>query len=98
MGLRGEAAIIGFVELAPERKASRPPMFSIEQYASLSQGVLHDAGVDPRLVDGLVCSGLAESRRFAPATLAEYLGIEINLNLAYFAAIGIGDGRAGHHA
>jgi acetyl-CoA C-acetyltransferase len=78
MGLRGEAAIIGFVELAPERKASRPPMFSIEQYASLSQGVLHDAGVDPRLVDGLVCSGLAESRRFAPATLAEYLGIEVN--------------------
>jgi acetyl-CoA C-acetyltransferase len=78
MGLRGEAAIIGFVELAPERKASRPPMFSIEQYASLSQGVLHDAGVDPRVVDGLVCSGLAESRRFAPATLAEYLGIEIN--------------------
>ena len=77
MGLRGEAAIIGFVELAPERKASRPPMFSIEQYASLSQGVLHDAGVDPRLVDGLVCSGLAESRRFAPATLAEYLGIEV---------------------
>ena len=40
MGLRGEAAIIGFVELAPERKASRPPMFSIEQYASLSQARL----------------------------------------------------------
>ncbi len=78
MGLRGEAAIIGFVGRARERKASRPPMFSIEQYASLSQGVLHDAGVDPRLVDGLVCSGLAESRRFAPATLAEYLGIEVN--------------------
>jgi acetyl-CoA acetyltransferase len=78
MGLRGEAAIIGFTELAPERKASRPPMFSVEQYASLSQGVLRDAGVDPRVVDGLVCSGLNESRRFAPATLAEYLGIEVS--------------------
>jgi acetyl-CoA C-acetyltransferase len=78
MGLRGEAAIIGFVELAPERKPSRPPMFSIEQYAHLSQGVLHDAGVDPGVVDGLVCTGLAESRRFAPATLAEYLGIKVN--------------------
>ncbi len=78
MGLRGEAAIVGLVDLAPERVPTRPPRFSIEQYASLSASVLRDAGLDASVVDGLICSGIAESTRFAPATLSEYLGIEIN--------------------
>ena len=78
MGLRGEAAIVGFVELAPERKPTRPPMFTIEQYAMLAKSALDDAGLDPRSVNGLVTRGIAESEMFAPATLSEYLGLPIN--------------------
>ena len=47
MGLRGEAAIVGYVELPPERlnKASLAP-FAIEQWAELSAaaGVVHIMG------------------------------------------------------
>jgi acetyl-CoA acetyltransferase len=37
--------------------------------------VVEDAGVDATVVNGLICHGLAESDMFAPATLAEYLGL-----------------------
>jgi acetyl-CoA C-acetyltransferase len=77
-GLRGEAAIVGFVELSPERKPTRPPMFTIEQYPRLAKAALDDAGLDGSVINGLVSHGIAESDMFAPATLAEYLGIPIN--------------------
>jgi acetyl-CoA C-acetyltransferase len=77
-GLRGEAAIIGFVELAPERKPTRPARFAIEQWAALAGAVIEDAGIDPARVNGLVATGLAESSMFVPATLSEYLGLPIN--------------------
>jgi acetyl-CoA C-acetyltransferase len=77
-GLKGEAAIVGIVELAPERKPTRPPRFTIEQWASLSKSALDDAGIGAEVVNGLVASGIAESDMFAPATLSEYLGIPIN--------------------
>ncbi len=78
MGLRGEAAILGFVELPPERKPSRPPRFAIEQWAQLAAAAIRDSGVPAEKVNGLVCSGLAETGLFAPATLAEYLGLSVN--------------------
>jgi acetyl-CoA C-acetyltransferase len=78
MGLRGDAAIAGFTELKPERKPTRTPRFSIEQWADLARQALDDAGIDPRRVDGIVTTGIAESRMFAPATIAEYLGIPVN--------------------
>ncbi|MDQ1718441.1 MAG: hypothetical protein QOE89_2394 [Pseudonocardiales bacterium] len=78
MGLRGEAAIIGMVELAPHRKPTRTPRFSIEQWALLSASALADAGIDASSVNGLISSGISESDKFAPATLSEYLGIPIN--------------------
>ena len=78
MGLRGEAAIVGFVELAPERKPTRPPMFTLEQWARLAKSAIDDAGLHPRSVNGLVTSGIAESSIFVPATLSEYLGLPIN--------------------
>ncbi|HEX5206069.1 thiolase family protein [Paractinoplanes rhizophilus] len=77
-GLRGEAAIVGFVELPPERKPTRPQLFTIEQYAKLAKAALDDAGLDGSSIDGLVTHGIAESDMFAPATLSEYLGIPIN--------------------
>lgn len=77
-GLRGEAAIVGYVELPPTRKPTRPQRFSIEQWAQLAAAGLADAGLDARLVNGIVTNPIGESDRFAPATLAEYLGIPIN--------------------
>src|ERR1700744_594128 len=76
MGLRGEAAIVGYVELPPERlnKASPAP-FVIEQWAALSSAALDDAGLPGGVVNGIVASHLAESEIFVPSTIAEYLGI-----------------------
>ncbi len=89
MGLRGDAAIAGYVELKPEKNAGysglksekKPkgdPLFCIEQWARLAQLALQDAGIEKREVDGLVTTLIAESAFFAPATLAEYLGLEVN--------------------
>jgi acetyl-CoA acetyltransferase len=77
-GLRGEAAIVGIVDLPPTRKPSRPQLFSIEQWATLAKAALDDAGLSGSVVDGLVTTSIAESDIFAPATLSEYLGIGIN--------------------
>jgi hypothetical protein len=44
MGLTGEAAILGFVELPPERKPTRPPRFAIEQWVSLAAAAIEDSG------------------------------------------------------
>jgi acetyl-CoA acetyltransferase len=82
MGLRGEAAIIGYVELPPERltKAlSGPPApFILEQWADLAAAALADAGLPAESVDGIVTSHLAESEIFVPSTIAEYLGVRAN--------------------
>jgi acetyl-CoA C-acetyltransferase len=77
-GLSGEAAIVGFVELAPERKPVRPARFSIEQWAMLARDALDDAGIAAERVDGMVTGRIAETDILAPATLAEYLGIPMN--------------------
>jgi len=78
MGLRGDAAIVGFAELKPERTPTRAPLFSLEQWANLARLALLDAGIAPREVNGLIAGGLRESPRFVPATIAEYLGVEVN--------------------
>lgn len=77
-GLRGDAAIIGIVELPAERKPTRPPMFTLDQYMHLAAHVVDDAGVNPSRVNGLVTHGVAESAMFAPATLSEYLGVPLD--------------------
>lgn len=76
-GLRGDAAIIGYSELRPERRSTLTPRPTIEQWALLSRAALDDAGVRATDVDGLVCTHINESARFAPATLAEYVGMEV---------------------
>jgi acetyl-CoA acetyltransferase len=79
MGLRGEAAIVGYVELPPERmhKASPAP-FTLEQWAELGAAALADAGLTADLVNGIVTSHLGESEIFVPSTIAEYLGVGAN--------------------
>ena len=79
MGLRGEAAIVGYVELPPERmNKATPAPFTIEQWAELSAAALDDAGVAAEAVNGIVTSHLGESEIFVPSTVAEYLGIDAN--------------------
>lgn len=78
-GLQGDAAIIGYVELPPERlsKASPAP-FTLEQWALLAAAALEDAGLSAEQVDGIVTSHLGESEIFVPSTVAEYLGVRAN--------------------
>lgn len=79
MGLRGEAAIVGYVELPPERlNNASPAPFTLEQWAELGAAALHDAGLSGDLVDGIVTSHLGESEIFVPSTVAEYLGVGAN--------------------
>ncbi|MEV0671506.1 thiolase family protein [Mycobacterium sp. NPDC050441] len=78
-GLQGDAAIVGYVELPPERfgKASPAP-FTLEQWALLAAAALEDAGLSAEQVDGVVTSHLGESEIFVPSTVAEYLGVRAN--------------------
>lgn len=78
MGLRGDAAIVGLVELDAERKPTRQPATSLEQWASLAKAALDDSGLRPEQVDGIVTSSLRESESFVPSTIAEYLGLPVN--------------------
>ncbi|KUI02327.1 transporter [Mycolicibacterium acapulense] len=79
MGLRGEAAIVGYVELPPERlNKATPAPFALEQWAELASAALQDAGLSGELVNGIVTSHLAESEIFVPSTIAEYLGVQAN--------------------
>ena len=78
MGLRGDAAIVGIAEWKPERRSTREPMFSFEQYAELAKEALDDAGIGVNEVNGLCTTGVRESSMFAPATLSEYMGMPVN--------------------
>lgn len=78
MGLRGEAAIVGFVEWKPERRSTRAPRFTIEQWAQLAKEALDDAGVRAEQVNGIVTAGVRESSSFVPSTVSEYLGIPVD--------------------
>ncbi len=78
MGLRGEAAIVGVADWKPERKYEGPRVPMLEQIAELARLALVDAGIEAAEVDGLVTPMVAETRGFVPATVAEYLGLEVN--------------------
>ena len=78
MGLRGEAAIVGFHELPCVRKPTDTPEFTIEQWARLAAAAVADAGLSATDVDGLITTGVFESEIFVPSTVVEYLGIPVN--------------------
>ncbi len=78
MGLRGEAAIVGFVELPATRRPTGPPEFTLEQWARLAAAVCEDAGLPATEVDGICTSYLQESQIFVPSTIIEYLGVRAN--------------------
>jgi acetyl-CoA C-acetyltransferase len=79
MGLRGDAAVVGYAERPSERKFTGTPRLSLEQWAGLAGDALTDAGIASSEVDGLVCAGdVSESPIFVPATVAEYCGWSVN--------------------
>jgi acetyl-CoA C-acetyltransferase len=78
MGLTGEAAIVGLVELAPERHSSADPTLTLEQWMRLAKAALDDAGIPPGMVDGIVTSSIRESSSFVPSTVVEYLGMPVD--------------------
>ncbi|UJJ31558.1 thiolase family protein [Halopseudomonas maritima] len=80
MGLRGSAAIVGAAQYKPEKYATAPQMFHLEQVADLAAQALADAGLKASDIDGLCINGphFHEASSFVPAMAAEYLGIGVN--------------------
>ncbi len=78
MGLRGEAAIVGFAEFKHERKYEGPRLFTIEQWSELTAMALDDAGLRLADVNGIACTDIRESGMFTPATIVEYMGQPVN--------------------
>ena len=78
MGLRGDAAIVGVADYKNVRRYTEPRKFFLEQYAELTHLALQDAGLGKHDIDGLCCTGIRETSMFAPATIAEYLGLKVN--------------------
>jgi acetyl-CoA acetyltransferase len=77
-GLRGEAAIVGIAEWKPERTPTVPSRFTSEQWAFLAKEALDDCGISATQVDGIATSSVPEAGMFAPATIAEYCGWQVN--------------------
>ena len=80
MGLQGKAALVGVAQYKPEKYATAPRMFHLEQIADLTLRALEDAGMELSEVDGLITSGahFHEAASFVPAMAGEYLGIALN--------------------
>ncbi|MDA0788010.1 MAG: thiolase family protein [Proteobacteria bacterium] len=78
MGLQGRAAITGVADFKNERKYTGKRKFYTEQWAELTQLAITDAGLSKQDIDGLCCASIPESSMFAPATIAEYLGLRVN--------------------
>lgn len=78
MGLRGDAAIVGYTEMPSTKRPTGPLLFSLEHWAKLAAAALDDAGLSATDVDGICTTYLQESQIFAPSTVIEYLGIKAN--------------------
>jgi len=78
MGLRGEAAIVGYTELPSTKRPTGPLEFTLEQWARLAAATVADAGLSISDVDGICTTHLQESQIFVPSTVIEYLGIKAN--------------------
>ena len=80
MGISGQAAIIGCAQYRPEKYATAPQAFHLEQIAELARMAVLDAGIDAQQLDGLILTGsyFHEASHFVPAMVGEYLGIGLN--------------------
>ncbi|MAL95007.1 MAG: transporter [Haliea sp.] len=80
MGLQGKASITGYAQYAPEKYATAPQMFHLEQVADLAHQALKESGLALQDIDGLILNNTSfhEADIFVPAMAAEYLGIPVN--------------------
>lgn len=80
MGLHGNAALVGAAQYKPEKYATAPRMFHLEQVADLAAKATADAGLGLQDIDGLVVTGayFHEATQFVPAMVGEYLGVRLN--------------------
>ena len=80
MGLQGKAALVGAAQYKPEKYATAPQMFHLEQISDLTLKALDDAGMELSEVDGLITTGayFHEASSFVPAMVGEYLGVKLN--------------------
>lgn len=78
--MNAEAAIIGCAQYRPEKYATAPRAFHLEQVADLARLAIADAGLDAQQIDGLITTGcyFSEAQQFLPATVGEYLGVGLN--------------------
>ncbi len=75
MSLRGKSAIIGIAEFKPARYTEGET--TLGMLAKVASDAIADAGLEPSEVDGLCVEAFAEAPFEAPATLAEYLGLDV---------------------
>ena len=80
MGLKGTAALVGAAQYKPEKYATAPRMFHLDQVAELAGMALADAGMALQDIDGLVVHGpqFHEAGMFVPAMVGEHLGIRLD--------------------
>jgi acetyl-CoA acetyltransferase len=80
MGIQGLAAIVGCAQYKPEKAATAPRVFHLDQVADLARLALVDAGLAPSQIDGLCINGsfFSEARMFVPALVGEYIGLKLN--------------------
>lgn len=80
MALQGKAALVGGAQYKPEKYATAPRMFHLDQVADLAGLALADAGLELQDLDGLVVTGayFHEANQFVPAMVGEYLGTRLN--------------------
>jgi acetyl-CoA acetyltransferase len=80
MGLKGQAALVGAAQYKPEKYATAPRMFHLDQVAELAGLALADAGLELRDLDGLVVLGpqFHEAGMFVPAMVGEHLGVRLD--------------------
>lgn len=80
MGLMGQAALVGVAQYKPEKYATAPRSFHLDQVADLAGVALADAGLELRDIDGLVILGpqFHEASMFVPAMVGEHLGVRLD--------------------
>ena len=79
MGLKGEAAIVGYHEWPHIRKYTDEKQFTLDQWAELTRLALDDAGLSFEQLNGIVSGEIREADMFTPATIVEYLGKPVSL-------------------
>jgi acetyl-CoA acetyltransferase len=75
MTLRGKSAIVGVAEFKPTRYTEGAT--TLGMLAEVARDAIADAGMEMGEVDGICVEAFAEAPFEAPATVAEYLGLDV---------------------